>query len=163
MEFPNTNRSPYLSQDYQTHRITLKRAIFWNPSVRATISHTSLDFQNHHATTLSGHVLPNTSCTRNQALSKASYQDLHPKLCRIPCVIHHYFQNRLAPRSTSPSELKLQVAWCCVSPRAYLHPLSLDGLPHAVRRHTSSINVTYFWHSKTDSSEHTHPTRKLEH
>jgi len=30
---PNTNHSSYLSQDYQTRRLTLKRAIFLDPSI----------------------------------------------------------------------------------------------------------------------------------
>jgi len=58
VEFPNTNHNLYLSQDYQTRQLIPRRVIFRNPSVRAMISHTPLDFQNHQATTSSGHVLP---------------------------------------------------------------------------------------------------------
>jgi len=74
--------------NYQTQSVTLKKAIFWNLVVRATISHTPLDFQNHHATTRVTTCYPNTSYTRNWVPNKASHQDIHPTLCRIPRVIH---------------------------------------------------------------------------
>jgi len=57
----------------------------------------------------------------------------------------------------------MQTVSRCVSPKAYLHPLSLDGLPRAARCHTSSINATSFWHSRIGSNEPTHPTRNPKH
>jgi len=99
VEFPITNHSLYLSQDYQARRISPRRAIFRNPSLRATISYTPVDIQNHQAITSSGHVFPNTNYTRNWDPNKESHQNLHPKLCRIPFAIQFSTWNHMAPRS----------------------------------------------------------------
>jgi len=65
VEFPNTNHNLYLSQDYQTRQLIPRRVIFRNPSVRAMISHTPLDFQNYQATKWSC-VTPEQATTRKK-------------------------------------------------------------------------------------------------
>jgi len=148
VEFSKTNWSSQLFPDYQTQSDALKRAIIRNLVVRATISHTPLDFLTTRLQPRVATCYPNTSYTRNWAPNQSIASWTSPKT-----VLKFSSRTNSAPKPpgaplASPCETWFQTAWRAshtvrrqAPSNTLVTPLSSGGTNPAGRRHTHTTTT----------------------